>query len=70
MLEERIRFCIEGFKLGGVTLTRRVILEGFSQMPESQGILMPMILDELDLTQEPEVIEQEDDEEEQEDDEE
>lgn len=38
---------IQGFKRGGVTLTRRDILELFSKAPESAGELYPLIIDEL-----------------------
>ena len=47
LLEERIGFGIEGFRRGGVVLTRRDMLELFSKTPESAGELYPLIQAEL-----------------------
>ena len=44
---ERIEFGIEGFRRGGVVLTRRDMLELFSKAPESAGKLYPLIQAEL-----------------------
>jgi hypothetical protein len=57
LLDERIEFGIEGFKRGGVLLTRRDILEMFSKAPESAGELYPLTLDELIRTEKPPLIE-------------
>lgn len=47
MLEERIEFGIEGFRRGGIVLTRRDILEMFARAPESAGDLLPLIQADL-----------------------
>jgi hypothetical protein len=47
LLEERIQFGIEGFRRGGVVLTRRDMLELFSKTPESAGELYPLIQADL-----------------------
>lgn len=47
LLDERVFFAIEGFRRGGVTLTRRDVLELFIQMPESLGQLLPLVQAEL-----------------------
>ena len=47
LLDERVAFAIEGFRRGGVKLTRRDILEMYSQAPESAGEFLPLILAEL-----------------------
>lgn len=47
LLEERIEFGIEGFRRGGVTLTRRDVLEMFEETPENAGELYPLIQAEL-----------------------
>ena len=48
LLDERIAFAIEGFRRGGIQLTRRDVLEMYKDAPESQRELMPLILKELD----------------------
>ena len=50
LLEERIAFAIEGFKRGGVTVTRRDVLELYVQAPESAGEFMPLMCEELAAT--------------------
>jgi len=47
LLDERVAFAIEGFRRGGVKLTRRDVLEMYSQAPESAGEFLPLILAEL-----------------------
>ena len=48
LLEESIALSIEGFRRGGVQLTRRDVLEMYkNEAPESQRELMPLILQEL-----------------------
>jgi hypothetical protein len=49
LIEERIAFAIEGFRRGGVQLTRRDGLEMYKSAPESQRELMPLILAGLAL---------------------
>jgi len=50
LLDERIEFALDGFRRGGVQLTRRDILEMFSKTPESFGELYPLVLNELART--------------------
>ena len=47
LLDERVAFAIEGFRRGGITLTRRDVLEMYAQAPESSGEFLPLILAEL-----------------------
>lgn len=47
LLDERVAFAIEGFRRGGVALTRRDVLEMYASVPESAGEFLPLILAEL-----------------------
>ena len=47
LLDERVAFAIEGFRRGGVTLTRRDVLKMYASAPESAGEFLPWILAEL-----------------------
>jgi hypothetical protein len=47
LLDERVAFAIEGFKRGGVKLSRKDVIEMFSESPHSAGDLYPLIQEEL-----------------------
>ena len=53
LLEERIAFAIEGFRRGGVQLTRHDVLEMYQSAPVSSAELMPLIEAELALEKRP-----------------
>jgi len=53
LLGEQVAFAIEGFRRGGVTLTRRDLLEMYKDTPECEGEMRPLIQEELTrITQE------------------
>jgi len=53
LLGERVAFAIEGFRRGGVTLTRREMLEMYRDNPAGDGEMRPLIQEELTrITQE------------------
>lgn len=49
LLEERVLLGIEGYRRGGVNLTRRDILEMYAMTPETTGDLLPLIHAELGI---------------------